>query len=91
MGLFVFFPEEPGLKLGAKEPLGLVDVGMIVVVVGEEAEGASNWLVLAKVRPFAVYSVDNRDHCRWMYTVHIAVHIAVREVGGWLQKDKALV
>jgi hypothetical protein len=89
--LFVSFPKEPGLKLGAKEPLGLVDVGMIVVVVGEKAEGASNWLVLAKVRPFAVYSVDDRDHCRWMYAVHIAVHIAVLEVGGWLQKDEALV
>jgi hypothetical protein len=89
--LFVSFPKEPGLKLGAKEPLGLVGIGMIVVVVGEEAEGASNWLVLAKVRPFAVYSVDDRDHCRWMYAVHIAVHIAVLEVGGWLQKDEALV
>ena len=62
MGLFVFFPKEPGLKLGAKGPLGLVDVGIVVVVVvGEEAEGASNWLLLAKVGPFAVYSVDDRD------------------------------
>jgi hypothetical protein len=91
VSLFVSFPEEPRLKLGAQEPLGLVDVGMIVVVVGEKAEGASNWLVLAKVRPFAVYSVNDRDHCRWMYAVSIAVHIAVREDGGWLQQDEALV
>jgi hypothetical protein len=35
-----FFPEEPGLKFEAKEPGGLVDVGMVVKRVGGESKFA---------------------------------------------------
>ena len=47
--LLMFFLEEPGLKLEAKEPAGLVDVGMVVKGGSGETGSASDWLVFVKV------------------------------------------